>query len=53
MCLYFLEWGLQQTHPSSVHGASEPWRFWEPFFFRGNEDTAVGELSDAAVQEVQ
>lgn len=49
--LVFVEWGLQQTHSCSIHGASQPWHFGRcPGV---TEDSAVGQLSNASVQEVQ
>lgn len=52
-CALSAEWGLQQTHPSTVHGASEPRRVWWTSNVWDTQDPAVGQLSDAVMQEVQ
>lgn len=48
-CALSAEWGLQQTHPSTVHGASEPWCVWWASYIWGTQDTSVGQLSDAVM----
>lgn len=48
-CALSAEWGLQQTHPSTVHGASEPWCVWWTSYIWDTQVTSVGQLSDAVM----
>lgn len=48
-----VEWWLQQTNPCSIHGAPQPRRVGRPSCARSPQDSAVGKLPNAAVQEMQ